>query len=84
MKTEPDIEAAAEQHARRFYKQDHFATMVYAERAYFRVLAESLKRGQVIARLARRLGKARERANALARINADLRKQLANSAPEGQ
>lgn len=70
-------EGAAAQHARRFYRQDHFMDQVGAERAYFRVLAGFLQRGQRIAELSRKLGKARERANCLRRINLDLHRQLA-------
>lgn len=78
-----DPMTAAEQIARRYYKDNHFDSQATAERAYFRILAEWLQRGRELARLSRRLGKARERGNCLARINADLRLQLGQAKVAG-
>lgn len=71
-----DPMTAAEQIARRYYKDNHFDSQTTAERAYFRVLAEWLQRGREIARLSRRLGKARARHQDLIRNIKDLQLRL--------
>lgn len=68
---------AAEQHYFRYYRQDHFSDQTGAERAYFRVLVESLERGRIMARLSAKLGKARTRTRQLIESNRLLRQELA-------
>jgi predicted DNA-binding ribbon-helix-helix protein len=58
-------ETAAASHARRWYRKDHFVNQVSAERAYFRVLAESLERGCVIEKLQTRIARKRRQAKNL-------------------
>jgi hypothetical protein len=75
-KYQSPTELSAEQHARRFYKQNHFQNQAEAERAYFRVLGESLVRGTEIERLSRLLGRVRGRNKELHRANTELNRQL--------